>query len=90
MTSACPCGCGRSVGFVERCLAKRAVYIGSLMIVAERMRDKTDRADQWTTFVRSRRDKHSSRSVASMPLIGDASMPHTGDASSRRLPTTAT
>jgi hypothetical protein len=52
VTSACPCGCGRKVGFVERCLAKRAVYISSLMIVPERMRDQADRTDEWTSFLR--------------------------------------
>ena len=40
MAGACPCGCGRLVRFNASCMAKRAVYISSLLIVAERMRDR--------------------------------------------------
>ena len=51
---ACPCLCGRSIGFVERCLAKRAVFIGSLLPVPERMREQatsSDDRDRWTRFL---------------------------------------
>lgn len=55
MASACPCGCGRLVRFNASCMAKRAVYISSLLIVAERMRDRADRdleRDEWSRFLR--------------------------------------
>jgi hypothetical protein len=54
MASACPCGCGRLVRFNASCMAKRAVYISSLLIVAERMRDRSDRdleRDEWSRFL---------------------------------------
>lgn len=54
MASACPCGCGRSVRFNAHCMAKRAVYISSLLIVAVRMRDRADREverEEWSRFL---------------------------------------
>jgi hypothetical protein len=52
--SPCPCGCGRSVGFAARSIAKRAVYIASLLAVPEWMSDRAERVDtrdEWTTLL---------------------------------------
>src|SRR5580704_3238628 len=54
MAGACPCGCGRLVRFNASCMAKRAVYISSLLVVAERMRDRAARdseRDEWSKFL---------------------------------------
>ncbi len=54
MESPCPCGCGRSVGFAARSIAKRAVYIASLLAVPEWMSERAERLDgreEWTTLL---------------------------------------
>jgi hypothetical protein len=53
MANECPCGCGRTIAFTARCLAKRALYIDSLLPVSERMQalaQRDDERDSWTEF----------------------------------------
>ena len=51
MESPCPCGCGRSVGFAARSIAKRAVYIASLLAVPEWMSERADGVDSREEWV---------------------------------------
>jgi len=55
MTSLCPCGCGRSIGFSARVLAKRGLFIDSLLAVPDYMwslAPDNEERDSWAKIVR--------------------------------------